>query len=167
MHGWMVLFSIFSEKPQWFVSYSSCTRHAKWGGDRHTKKGKESERERGERRCSRPRPISPRGTKNETNEKGKDANKSPFVWSILLSTRAHPADNLVKDKRCEGKNTGRGKRFQLLCRILHPLTMPKENNKNGGKTDILDNITLDIGAHDTALTALVYSTLWRGDMTIC
>ena len=146
----MVLFSVISEKPPWFASYTH-TPVMLNGAETH----KERE-ERSKRRCSRPRPISPRGTKNETNEKGKegmgrDANKSPFVWSILLSTRAHPADNLVKDKRCEGKNTGRGKRFQLLCRILHPLTMPKENNKNGGKTDILDNITLDNGANDTAL----------------
>ena len=134
-------------------------------GRRQTHKERKREREResgGERRCSRPRPISPRGTKNETNEKGKDANKSPFVWSILLSTRAHPADNLVKDKRCEGKNTGRGKRFQLLCRILHPLTMPKENNKNGRKTDILDNITSHLTMERTTLhCSSLFHTLER------
>ena len=48
--------------------------------------------------------------------RGRDANKSPFGRSSCR--RAHPADNLLKDKRRESKNMG-GKGFRNFSAALH------------------------------------------------
>ena len=81
--------------------------------------------------------------------RGRDANKSPFGRSSCR--RAHPADNLLKDKRRESKNMARERFPKLLCRITLPTNLRETisrdgiNKKSDGVWIFLDHVTFDDG----------------------
>ena len=125
------------------------TRHAKWGGD-----ARKEERAEANAVAFGLVPF-PRGalrrkqTRTKEGRRRRDANKSPFGRSSCR--RAHPADNLLKDKRRQSKNMA-GERFpKLLCRITMPTNLRETisrdgiNKKSDGVWIFLDHVTFDDG----------------------
>ena len=88
-------------------------------------------------------------TRREEGRRGRDANKSPFGRSSCR--RAHPADNLLKDKRHERKNLAGGKVSETSLPHYNANELTRNNTKRWyqQKSDrvwiFLDHVTFDDG----------------------